>query len=438
MSIICLDFETYYDKDYSLSKLTTEEYINDPRFEVIGMGVKVDDGPIKWYSDAAEIEAVLERGHKEWQEHAILCHNTLFDGAILAWKYGIIPGFYFDTLSMARALHGVEAGGSLKALASRYQLGEKGNEVVNALGKRASDFTSADLHRYGEYCRNDVELTYALFQKLQPFPDDELKLIDLTLRMYTDPVLKVDDALLVQRLVQVRAEKSELLKGLMASLQVETEEEVRKQLASNPKFAALLNTMNVSVPMKVSKTTGKETYALAKTDQGFIELSEHDNPLVQQLCAVRLGTKSTIEESRIERFIGIGKRNRGYLPVPLRYYGAHTGRWSGCLVDDSVVTVYNTQNGFEEKRLVDVLSDDLVWDGEAFVPHDGVAFSGYAEVIEWDGIRGTENHVVYTDAGALSLREAMQRGERIQIAPCPTEDDVDAARKFICSYKAED
>ena len=111
MSIITIDFETYYDKEYSLSKMTTEEYVRDLRFEVIGVGVKVDDGPSKWYSDAAEIEAVLERGHKEWQEHAILCHNTLFDGAILSWRYGIKPGFWFDTLSMARAIHGVEAGG---------------------------------------------------------------------------------------------------------------------------------------------------------------------------------------------------------------------------------------------------------------------------------------------------------------------------------------
>ena len=81
--------------------------------------------------------------------------------------------------------------------------------------------------------------------------------------------------------------------------------------------------------MKTSLTTGKETYALAKNDEGFIELSEHDNPVVQHLCAVRLGTKSTIEESRVERFIGIGARNKGLLPIPLKYYGAHTGRWSG-------------------------------------------------------------------------------------------------------------
>ena len=329
MSFITLDFETYYDKDYSLSKMTTEEYINDSRFEVIGMGIKVDDEPSKWYSDAAEIEAVLERGHKEWQTHAILCHNMMFDGAILAWQYGVIPGMYFDTLCMARATHGVDAGGSLKALAERYNIGEKGDEVINAMGKRRDGFTRADLDKYGVYCCNDVDLTYKLFSKLQPFPNSEFQLIDLTLRMYTQPVIELNDNLLINRLEEVRTDKSNLLRGLMAGMGVSSEKEVSTVLSSNPKFADILSKQGVAPPLKISPATGQETYAFAKTDEGFIALKEHPDEFVQELCRVRLGTKSTIEESRIERFLDVGERNRGKLPIPLKYYGAHTGRWSG-------------------------------------------------------------------------------------------------------------
>lgn len=376
MSIITIDLETFYDKEYSLSKMTTEEYINDPRFEVIGVGVKVDDGPSKWYSDAAKIEAVLERGHKEWSYHAILCHNTLFDGAILAWKYGVKPGMWFDTLSMARAIHGVEAGGSLKALASRYQLGAKGDEVINALGKRLVDFDQVSLERYGAYCRNDVDLTYGLFQRLsQGFPDDEFKLIDLTIRMFTEPTLKVGDAILIQRLEQIQAEKAEMLSGLMIEMNCSGEEEVRKQLCSNPQFAELLRSYKIPPPTKISPTTGKETYAFAKTDQGFIDLQEHENPIIQQLCAVRLGTKSTLEESRIGRFIGIGGRNRGYLPVPLRYYGAHTGRWSGL---DSV----NFQNLPSRNKAKKTLKNAILApDGYVLVNSDSSQIE--ARVLAW-------------------------------------------------------
>jgi DNA polymerase I-like protein with 3'-5' exonuclease and polymerase domains len=161
------------------------------------------------------------------------------------------------------------------------------------------------------------------------FPLEELKLIDMTLRMFITPTLELDDSLLIERLEEVKNEKAELLGSLKEKLKCETDEEVRKKLASNKQFAGLLTEHGIEPPMKTSKTTGKPTFALAKNDEGFIALTESEDPFIQQLCAVRLGTKSTIEESRIERFLGIGKRNKGKLPIPLKYYGAHTGRWAG-------------------------------------------------------------------------------------------------------------
>ena len=330
MSFVTLDFETYYSQQFSLSRMTTEEYIRSPLFEVIGVAMKIDDDETQWFSGTkAEIKAWLNQ--VDWSTSALLCHNTMFDGGILSFVFDITPAYYFDTLCMARAKHGVDVSGSLANLVKMYGLGQKGTEVIDALGKRRQDFTSADLYRYGNYCINDVDLTFNLFNRFisDYFPQQELDLIDMTLRMYTMPVLEVNDAMLVERLEDVKNEKSELLAGLQGRLGCATEEEVRAKLASNPQFAAILKDFNIPVPMKISPTTGKETYALAKNDEGFIELLEHEDPFIQQLCAVRLGTKSTIEESRIERFIGIGARNSGKLPIPLKYYGAHTGRWAG-------------------------------------------------------------------------------------------------------------
>lgn len=328
MNIITLDFETFYDTGYGLNRLTTEEYIKDERFQVIGVGLKINHEPIQWLTG----EELVSKGLRliDWQDSMLLCHNTQFDGAILKWRFGIEPNGYFDTLSMARAIHGVDAGGSLKALAERYGLGEKGTEVLQAKGKRLEDFADHELRQYGVYCKNDVKLTYDLFKKLLPkFPAEELRLIDITLKMFINPMLKLDKQLLTERLQELRIEKQQLLTNLQTKLGCETEEDVRKILASNKKFAELLTLLKVDVPMKISPTTGKETYALAKGDEGFLELCEHENPLIQELCSVRLGTKSTIEESRIERFLEIADRNDGYLPIPLKYYGAHTGRWAG-------------------------------------------------------------------------------------------------------------
>ena len=329
MQIITVDFETYYAKGLGFKTQTTEEYVRDRRFEVIGVGVKVGDAPATWFSGTKD-EIRNHLSTFAWDANALLCHNMLFDGCILSWHFGITPAFMLDTLCMARALHGVEAGGSLASLALRYGIGEKGNEVVAAEGKRREDFTKEELAAYGNYCINDVDLTYRLWKILSSaFPTDELALIDMTIRMFTHPAFMVDDALLQDRAIELEEEKRALLEGLMEKLKCHDAEGVRKKLASNKQFAALLGEYDIEAPMKESKTTGKQTFALAKNDEGFLSLAEHEDPFIQQLCSVRLGTKSTLEESRIERFINVGKRNKGYLPIPLKYYGAHTGRWAG-------------------------------------------------------------------------------------------------------------
>lgn len=326
MKIITLDFETYYSQTFSLSKMTTEEYIRSPEFEVVGVAAQVDDGVPEWCSGTKDtIQSFLDSF--EMDKNMVVAHNAMFDMAILNWQFDIRPKAIVDTLSMARAIHGTEVGGSLAKLSEYYGAGVKGTEVVNALGKRRIDFDAESLLRYGEYCVNDVALTYDIFKKMSAdFPMVEYKLIDLTIRMFTEPKLELDRPLLFNHLLVVKNEKEALLQAVAQD---------REEIMSNDKFAVLLSHYGVNPPRKVSPTTGKETWAFAKTDEDFKALAEHENPMVQALVAARLGTKSTIEESRTQRFIDIA--NRGKLPIPLRYYAAHTGRWGG---DDKV----NMQN----------------------------------------------------------------------------------------------
>lgn len=319
--LITLDFETFYDqKTFSLSKMTTESYIRDPRFEVIGVGVKVNDYPTDWFSGSHdEIRDWL--GAIDWADANLLCHNTAFDGAILKWHFGIEPKYYFDTLSMARPLHGLTVGGSLAALAKFYGLPDKGTEVIKASGKTRRQFDMTELQQYGEYCKNDVEITHKLFNLLKgQTTQKEMYIIDLMLRMFIDPVLVLDTELLEQHLVAVKAKKEALMAKIDESVG-------RDALMSNPKFAEVLIKLGVEPPMKTSLATGKETYAFGKTDVAFKALLEHEDERVQAVVAARLGVKSTLEETRTEAFIGISKR--GSLPIMLNYYGAHTGRASG-------------------------------------------------------------------------------------------------------------
>jgi DNA polymerase len=163
------------------------------------------------------------------------------------------------------------------------------------------------------------------------FPASELRLIDLTIRMYSEPVLELLPDLLQQHLHRQKDNKQKLLTAVGM--------DNRDGLMSNEKFADLLKQLNVDPPRKISAVTGKEAWAFSKNDEGFKALAEHENPIVQMLVTARLGLKSTQEETRTQRFIDI--QTRGKLPIPLRYYAAHTGRWGG----DDKINLQNLKRG---------------------------------------------------------------------------------------------
>jgi hypothetical protein len=325
MEIIVCDFETYYDKDYSLSKLTTEEYIRSDLFEVIGVGIQVGTADPEWASGShTAIKKYLDQF--DWDNTLLIAHNAMFDASILSWIFDIHPKMLACTLCMGRAVHGTEVGGSLAALAKRYGLEDKGTFVSSAISKHRKDFTEGELSDYGDYCIHDVELCYELFKIIgsgvvsnSAFPREELKVIDMTLRMFTEPVLDLDVQLLNQHLVSIKEHKQELLDSAGVD---------KKALMSGDKFAELLTLAGIDPPTKISPTNPEKTiWAFAKSDKQFTELLEHEDLDIQTLVAARLGNKSTLEETRTERFISIA--SRGLFPVPLKYYAAHTGRWGG-------------------------------------------------------------------------------------------------------------
>jgi hypothetical protein len=314
--ILVGDFETKFcKKTYTLSKMTGEEYVRDPRFHAWGMGWKWygDAGPTNWV-DHADLPWFFST--IDWTRTAFLAQNTAFDASILAWHYGVHPCFLLDTLSMARALRGV-GGNSLKKLAEDFALPAKkaGLELTDGLldGTTLPNEIKAAVI---QYCAHDVWLCEEIFKRLLPFPPKELRLIDLTLKMYTRAVLDLDADMLAKAIT----EEKEKREGLLARLGIE-----EKALASNPQFALALEALGIEPPLKISKTTGKEAFAFAKNDAHFQALVNGDREEVALLCEARLKVKSTLERTRAQRFLDISKR--GKLPVPLDYYKAHTGRW---------------------------------------------------------------------------------------------------------------
>ncbi len=329
--IVSIDFETRWDKaDYTLSKLTTEEYIRDKRFKAFGACIHEygSETAVQWYR-GDELPRILAT--YDWSKTAVLAHNAQFDVSILEWRYGVRPAFIFDTLSMARALRGVEVGNSLAKLAADFGLPEKGRAVHSTDGLEEID---AQIEKeLADYCKHDVYLCEQIFERLiEGYPKSELRLIDMTLKMYTRPVLELDQKMLIQALSEEGAHRAKLLERVGID---------EAELASNPKFAEVLRSLGVEAPTKVSKTTGKPTLALAKNDAMFQALLNGSNEDVAALCEARLKVKSTTERTRAQRFLDISQR--GKLPVPLSYYGAKSGRWTAA--KGSAINMQNLKRG---------------------------------------------------------------------------------------------
>jgi len=378
--LVSIDFETFYDSDYTLSKLSTSEYIRDERFEALMMGVRVGRGK-RVVIPGPKIAAFLKK--IDWKRYSLLCHNTQFDGFILSHRYGVVPKRYYCSLSMARGLHSNEIGAGLEEVSLHYgRTGKLKGALESMKGKRYKDLVKEGLYDQGaEYCGVDVDEMYEVFKlMLEDMPRDEMDLIHLTCRMFCEPVLRVDIPRVEKELARelehrrglltslidtplyaddvklTKAEKLAALEGTEARVMLIT----KKVVGSNEKFADLLRHEGIEPPVKISpawmkkpsaerKDEDKWAYAFAKDDLDFVNLPDDVEALsvgldlnkkvdVKKLAArqarlralvdCRLAVKSTTNITRAQRFLTAGA-NGMPLPMGYAYFRAHTGRWGG-------------------------------------------------------------------------------------------------------------
>lgn len=316
--IATLDFETYYSTEYSLSKpaYNMSAYVRDEQFLIHCCAIKIGKKKSKAWK-GKDVEKALR--DIDWSTHALLAHNTAFDGFILAEHFGIVPAFYLDTLSMTRGLHADVSRAKLDTIAKLYGIGAKHEGALeNTKGLR--ELPPETLKKLMEYCNNDNELCWELFVKqFEVYPKDELRLIDMTIRMFCDSKLYVD----IPRAKKALAD--EMLERRATILRSKATEE---ELQSSAKFAELLKKLGVEPPTKISLKTGHQNFAFAQTDPEFLELLDHEDVRVVRLAEARLAAKSTQIETRAARMIQAGE-NGMRLPVGYNYYAAKTGRWGG-------------------------------------------------------------------------------------------------------------
>lgn len=354
MYVITVDLETFWSKTHSLSKMLPMAYCMHPETEIISCSIKVDSEPTMVYFGEDAVRRAFATLPVE--DALLVGHNMSgFDSMILAWRLGLKPRMWGCTLAMARPLHTKTTGNSLGKLVEHYKLGVKNQAALhNTQGKHLVDFTDNERYEMAQYNKADTDQCYALFKVLRKhYTAKELWHIDASIRMLVEPKFLVNRPLLETALSVERDNKRKAILTLarylkrsgLASPAVgeavnleQLEEAVRTELASAPKFAKLLESLDIPTPMKPSPSDpNKQVPALAKTDEAFTKLQEHDNEIVASAARARLAVKSTILETRIQAFLDVSDSVGGKLPVPLNYCGADTtGRWSGW--------AYNPQN----------------------------------------------------------------------------------------------
>jgi hypothetical protein len=310
--LVCIDFESYYDKDYSLAKMPTHQYIRDSRWKCLGCGFQFDDEKPFYVEDPEPVFRKIDA--IGWENVTAVAHNAAFDGSVLFERYGRRkPGMWIDTQLIARwavaqgHLSPDQAVGLAK-LAPLVGLKKGDTWEATQTGGQA-------LHDYGV---QDVTIEMALlrhFMKYYRPPVDELTYMDMHVRMNTEPRLCLDEPKLHQ-----------------ATIITPQMEAMNKALRKDANMVQLLEHYGVEVEYKTTPK-GKTKPALAKTDDFMQSLATHEDSRVAELASLRLGANSNITRTRAITLLAVGEP----LPFPVLYYGAHTGRASG--VDN-----YNMQN----------------------------------------------------------------------------------------------
>ena len=340
MKIAIVDLETYWAVGHSLTKMSPIAYCMHPDTEIISCAFKFDDEPTVVIFGEQEIVDYCKQ--VDWSQYWVVGHNMSgFDAMILSWRLGVKPKLWGCTLAMARPIHAKDIGLSLAKLVAHYGLGEKdATALIATKGKRLSDFTEQEVADMKIYNAADVDQCAGLLRRLiKRTRKDEVRLIDMTIRMLVEPQFDVDMDLLTTTLADESARKQAMLIECADVMGIRTtdmsDEDAAQEcltvLSSANKFAMFLEALRIDVPTKISPTTGKEIPALAKTDEEFLSLQGHQNALVATAAAARLDAKSTILQTRIQAFMDAANAHPDKkVPIPLKYYGADTtGRWSG-------------------------------------------------------------------------------------------------------------
>lgn len=291
MQLVYIDFETHYRTGFDLtSAKSSGEYIGTTQMQM--MGWAIGDGEVNLAVGEDQIRQVLNS--IKWDQAAAVSHNALFDMRVLKQRFGVVPAFFFDTLSMMRATHwnqlfgGATLGHLSKVLqANGLSIEDKGSEVKEAKGKflykfeggtwymHEEEITSEYLKNlnltktgrpktgkaykdprevvanaiqfyrdFADYCVKDVAICRAGFKEMvKLLPREEIYFQDMILRCAMFPQLQMDVPLLKSALTRAQTSLREAVNKIADKWFSGDYDEAKSALLSTGKLAILLKAL---------------------------------------------------------------------------------------------------------------------------------------------------------------------------------------------------
>ncbi|WP_331488017.1 hypothetical protein [Caminicella sporogenes] len=407
MRTLAVDIETYSSVD--LTRCGVYKYTESPDFEILLFGYAFDDEEVK-VIDLAQGEKVPEEVMTALTNPATIkiAFNANFERTCISKHFNIpMPPNQWR----CSAVHALTLGlpGNLEGVAKSLNLSQQKMKEGKALiryfsvpckptkanGGRTRNLPKHDIKKWNtfkDYCKRDVEVERAIRKKLENYPqaDKEIRLWQLDQQINDRGVLIDKD---------------------LVDNAIKCDEIYQKKLLEEAIHLTGLENPNSPVQLKGwLENKGIKIKSLSKEKVSEI-LKETDNPKIKRVLKLRqeMSKTSVKKYEAMVRAMCKDKRVRGLL----QFYGANrTGRW--CLAAGSNVLVKTPDGIVIEKPIEDVELDDLVFDGKEWVEHEGVVYSGDKEVITWDSVTATPEHIVYiSDTEYLTLGEAKERGVKL-------------------------
>jgi hypothetical protein len=214
-NIVVLDWETFFSADYHMkgkgSKgLSTIEYIEDRRFEEIGVAClefnqpAIDRRATFWPGVKEQLLWLQRQYGKNLERATVVIQNARFDGTILTRKHGVTPPYLVDTIALSRHQDARNTH-SLADICDRLCLPPKG-DTMQFKGKHWETMTAEEKAAMHQYACNDAEREADAFCILLPRmtrPEVELPLARHTLRLFWEPDLAFDQKLAEELLVKM-------------------------------------------------------------------------------------------------------------------------------------------------------------------------------------------------------------------------------------------